>query len=111
MAAPTDNLGPIRTIHVHRKRPNGDVYVYEQDIRYDPDRHFNRTIQSRLLGKIPAGSDEMVPTRTRNRAGKTVDLLAALETAAGELGLSWNDLRHLSDQKAREVAALFLARI
>lgn len=49
-------------------RPNGDVYVYERVTGYDPKTQKTKTLSTRLLGKIPAGSSEMVPTRPKKTA-------------------------------------------
>lgn len=46
-------------------RPNGDVYVYERITAYDPKTQKTKTVQTKLLGKIPAGHTEMIPTRPR----------------------------------------------
>ena len=49
-------------------RPNGDVYVYERVTGYDPKTQKTKTLSTRLLGKIPAGSSEMVPTSPKKTA-------------------------------------------
>lgn len=48
-------------------RPNGDVYVYERVTGYDAKTQKTKTISTRLLGKILAGTTEMIPTRPKNR--------------------------------------------
>ena len=45
------------------KRPNGDTYIWEKTTQYDPALRRVRTLSKKLLGKIPAGSTEMVETR------------------------------------------------
>lgn len=50
-------------------RPNGDDYVYERVTEYDPQTKRTKTVSTRLLGKIPAGSTEMIPTRPKLRKG------------------------------------------
>jgi hypothetical protein len=59
-------------LHVGRriqKQKNGDVYVLERTTRYDPATKKTLTVAQRLLGKIVAGTTEMVPTRPkRSRA-------------------------------------------
>ena len=42
-------------------RSNGDVYVYERVTGYDPKTQKTKTLSTRLLGKILAGSTEMIP--------------------------------------------------
>ena len=46
-------------------RPNGDVYVYERVTGYDAKTQKTKTISTRLLGKILAGTTEMIPTRPK----------------------------------------------
>ena len=46
-------------------RSNGDVYVYERVTGYDPKTQKTKTLSTRLLGKILAGSTEMIPTRPK----------------------------------------------
>ena len=48
-------------------RSNGDVYVYERVTGYDPKTQKTKTLSSRLLGKILAGSTEMIPTRPKKK--------------------------------------------
>ncbi len=55
-------------IHVGTRREvraNGDIYVFERLTRYNPEKRRTETISTTLLGKIPAGEQEMVPTRPR----------------------------------------------
>lgn len=61
-------------------RPNGDVYVYERVTEYDPETKRTKTVSTRLLGKIPAGSTEMIPTRPKRR--KTVGETQALASSS-----------------------------
>ena len=48
-------------------RPNGDRYIYERHVAYDPETKKTKTIKTKLLGKIPSGSEEMVPTRPKKK--------------------------------------------
>ncbi len=54
-----------RTIRVPQK--NGDIYVYERITKYNPEKHYNEVIKSRLIGKIPYGQNEILPTRPKKR--------------------------------------------
>lgn len=51
-------------------RSNGDVYVYERVTGYDPKTQKTKTLSTRLLGKILAGSTEMIPTRPKRSVPK-----------------------------------------
>lgn len=55
----------IRRVEVKQK--NGDTYVYERKILYNPEKKYNETLESRLIGKILAGAKEIVPTRPKSR--------------------------------------------
>ncbi len=55
---------------VHETKPNGDVYVIEREQGYDPERGYTRIYHRKLLGKIPKGETEMVPTRPKAPPGK-----------------------------------------
>lgn len=67
------------------RRPNGDVYVYERVTGYDPKTRKTKTISTRLLGKIPAGTDEMIPTRPKKKSSK--DKETAVEAKRKHFGL------------------------
>lgn len=57
--------GKMHTGQRRETRPNGDVYVYERVTAYDPKTKKTRTVSTKLLGKIPAGKTEMIPTRPK----------------------------------------------
>jgi len=62
-----------RKTHVGERReklPNGDIYVYERITSYDPKTKQTRTVKTRLLGKIKAGTQEMVATRPKRLKGQ-----------------------------------------
>jgi transposase len=65
-----------KTSRINVKRNNGDIYVYERIIKYNPEKRFNEVVSSQLIGKIPAGSTEVAPTRPRRNK------LDALRTAS-----------------------------
>jgi hypothetical protein len=44
--------GDIRVIKVKQKRSNGDVYVYERQVKYNPKTRLNKVLSSKLIGKI-----------------------------------------------------------
>lgn len=58
--------------HVGRRiqrQKNGDVYILERTTRYDQATKKTVTVGQRLLGKIVAGTTEMVPTRAKRPDG------------------------------------------
>lgn len=62
----------IKTRIVHQKQKNGDIYVIERRTKYNPDKKFNVVLSSKILGKIPKGEEEMVPTRPKRPDGTKV---------------------------------------
>ena len=57
------SIGEIRV-----KRGNGDVYVYERELAYNPETRKTFTVRKRLLGKIPAGQHVMRSRSKRLRS-------------------------------------------
>ncbi len=59
--------------HVGERREllnNGDIYIYERITAYDEKLKKTRTISQKLKGKIRAGMQDMVPTRSKKRTGE-----------------------------------------
>ncbi|WP_417222480.1 transposase [Sutterella wadsworthensis] len=62
-------------------RSNGDVYVYERVTGYDQK---TKTLSTRLLGKILAGSTEMIPTRPKKKRSEVIEApVQAVRTHVG----------------------------
>ena len=65
-------------------RSNGDVYVYERVTGYDPKTQKTKTLSTRLLGKILAGSTEMIPTRPKKQRSEVIEApVQAVRTHVG----------------------------
>ena len=65
-------------------RSNGDVYVYERVAGYDPKTQKTKTLSTRLLGKILAGSTEMIPTRPKKKRSEVIEApVQAVRTHVG----------------------------
>jgi transposase len=62
---PRKRSGEVKTVKVRQTQKNGDIYVHERQVVYDPDKKNNTIIHSKLIGKIPKGADDMVPTRPK----------------------------------------------
>jgi transposase len=62
---PPKPSGEIQTIIVRNTQKNGDIYVLERKTIYDPVKKRNRILKTKLLSKIPKGSDQPVPTRPK----------------------------------------------
>ena len=71
---PRKRSGEVKTVIIRQTQKNGDIYAYERQVIYDPDTKNNTIIKSKLIGKIPKGTDEMVPTRPkRSKEEKEAD--------------------------------------
>ncbi len=62
----------IKTRIVHQPQKNGDIYVIERKTLYDPEKKYNKVLSSKILSKIPKGTDMLVPTRPKRRNGGKV---------------------------------------
>ena len=62
---PATASGKIKTQIVHSTQKNGDIYVLERQILYDPEKKWNKVLSTKLLSKIPKGSDTPIPTRPK----------------------------------------------
>lgn len=115
--------GKVVVSQFHRTQKNGDVYVYERMLQYNPEKGYTVQVSSRLLGKIPAGGSEMKPTRSRGASGvrdtanshatrKTIGAMDILEWAGHESGID-DDLLASADrgtaQKIMSVARYWTA--
>ena len=68
-------MGRTRTGETHNgqvrvTQKNGDVYVYERVTAYNPDTMKTYTVKKTLIGKIPFGQNEMIPTRPKKKSLK-----------------------------------------
>ncbi len=97
------------------KQPNGDIYVIERTRLYDPEIKRERVLSSKLLGKIPKGGSEMIPTRplAANRRHKRElhgnDSLnaAALEAAeVNQNGSSKPDVPYIDSHEEKETITI-----
>ena len=84
----------VSTVRVPQK--NGDTYILERKTVYDPEKHYNRILSSKLIAKIPKDGDKPVPTRPKraksaSSGGETpflmASLLGALNAAPGAISL------------------------
>ena len=67
--------GQPQTKRIERLQDNGDIYVYEVTTLYNPAKRYNGHVSSKLIGKIPPGETEIIPTRPR-RSVKQSDVKA-----------------------------------
>lgn len=66
---PAKPSGEIKTSTVNVTQKNGDIYVMERQTLYDPDKKYNKILNSRLIAKIPKGTKTPVATRPKRANG------------------------------------------
>jgi len=64
----------IVTRIIRQRQKNGDIYVIERKCRYDSEKKYNVVLSSRIVGKIPLGQDQVVPTRPKRSNGEKVSI-------------------------------------
>ena len=64
--------GEVKTRIVHDTKKNGDIYVLERKTIYDPVKKYNRILSTKLLSKIPKGSQ--IPVATRPKKPKSENM-------------------------------------
>ena len=85
---PAKPSGEIKVRTVNCKQKNGDIYVLERRTIYDPKKKYNKILSTKLLSKIPKGSQITVPTRPKRRkGGKSADSAAALSASRKHIGM------------------------
>jgi hypothetical protein len=85
---PAKPSGEIKTSRVRSPRKNGDVYVLERQTIYDPVKKYNRVLSSKLISKIPKGSDTSVPTRPKKaKSDKEAEIAVAITASRERIGM------------------------
>ncbi len=67
---PRTASGKPRVQEIRRLQKNGEIYIYEVTTKYNPEKRYNEHVSSKLIGKIPQGKTEIVPTRPRRSASE-----------------------------------------
>ena len=68
---PAKPSGQIKTSTIRKPQKNGDIYILERQTIYDPEKKYNKVLSTKLIAKIPKGSQIPVPTRPKR--GKSSD--------------------------------------
>ena len=88
---PAKPSGEIKTKIIHQPQKNGDIYVLERKTIYDPDKKYNKVLSSKLIGKIPKGEKDPVPTRPKKRkttkSGKETEIVSAKRMHVGMMDI------------------------
>ena len=66
---PAKPSGEVKTKIIPVPQKNGDIYLMERKIQYDPEKKYNRVLSSKLISKIPKGEKNPVPTRPKAAKG------------------------------------------
>ena len=99
MGRPYTGKKCVSRIKVPQK--NGDIYVYERTTSYD--RKLKKTVieGKKLIGKILAGSDEIVPTRAKKPSKKKQSVnknsASVVTNLPGDAGVA-NEAGHLNEE-------------
>jgi len=64
---PAKPSGEIKTNIVRCTQKNGDIYVLERQTVYDEEKKQTKILSTKLLAKIPKGSEIEVSTRPKKR--------------------------------------------
>jgi len=62
---PAKPSGEIKTRTIHNTQKNGDIYVLERKTVYDQEKKQNRVLSTKLISKIPKGTEKPVATRPK----------------------------------------------
>lgn len=88
---PAKPSGKIKTSTIRQTQKNGDIYILERQTLYDPEKKYNRVISTKLISKIPKGSEIPVPTRPKKRKagdlGETNEIVSAKRTHVGMMDI------------------------
>ncbi len=67
---PARPSGEIKTSTVRVRQKNGDIYILERKTIYNREKKYNQVLSSKLVGKIPKGEENPVPTRPKAEKGR-----------------------------------------
>jgi len=85
---PAKASGEVKTRIVHDTKKNGDIYVLERQTLYDPVKKYNRILSTKLLSKIPKGSEIPVPTRQKTpNTGNKPEIKGEITASRDRIGM------------------------
>ena len=85
---PAKPSGEVKTRIVNSPQKNGDIYVLERKTLYDPMKKYNKVLGSKLLSKIPKGSETPVPTRPKKpKLNKEQENLREITASRDHVGM------------------------
>lgn len=78
---PAKPSGQIKTSIIRKPQKNGDIYVLERKTIYDPEKKYTQILNTKLISKIPKGSEIPVPTRPKKSKKADSDAKSAIVSA------------------------------
>lgn len=85
---PRKASGKPVTKRIERLQDNGDIYIYDVTTLYNPEKRYNEHVSSKLVGKVPAGGTDIVPTRPRKGKGQDTGKASRLNVGVTDI-LAW----------------------
>ena len=85
---PAKASGEVKTRIVHDTQKNGDIYVLERQTLYDPVKKYNKVLSTKLLSKIPKGSDIPIATRSKKPSSDNeTEISAKIAASRDRIGM------------------------
>lgn len=81
---PAKPSGQIKTSVIKNPQKNGDTYILERRTIYDPEKKYTKVLSTKLIAKIPKGSEIPVPTRPKRAAKSPPDTRRAFLQKQGK---------------------------
>lgn len=78
---PAKPSGQIKTSVIKNSQKNGDTYILERRTIYDPEKKYTKVLSTKLIAKIPKGSEIPVPTRPKRDKNSIPDAKTEIVTA------------------------------
>lgn len=78
---PAKPSGQIKTSVIKKPQKNGDTYILERKTIYDPEKKYTKVLSTKLIAKIPKGSEIPVPTRPKRSKNSDPDVKPEIVSA------------------------------
>ncbi|MCL1810541.1 MAG: transposase [Clostridiales bacterium] len=81
---PSNISEEVKTRTIHNRQKNGDIYILERKTIYDAEKKYNKVVSTKLVAKIPKGTEIPVPTRPKKaKAEMNTEFVPANDYASG----------------------------
>lgn len=85
---PAKASGEVKTRIIRSTQKNGDIYVLERQTLYDPEKKHNKVLSTKLLSKIPKGSQIPVATRPKkSKVDKGLEISREVTASRDHIGM------------------------